>query len=93
MFCLYNILYTHQCNNNKGPTDDEIKVAAGRRIMNAKAANAWLVELKKTTTRLADTFNKQMQKAQVYLMLVFCTDHSNIYFRSCSLTRKSLRDC
>lgn len=70
MFRLYNILYNRQRDSKKGPTDDEIDVAAGRRIMDPNAANAWLVELEKATNRLADAFNKQIQKAEVCSILI-----------------------
>lgn len=65
MYRLYTILYNRQHENKKGPTDEEIEVAAGRRLMNPEAASAWLAELEKASNRLADAFNKQILKAQV----------------------------
>lgn len=48
-------------------------MAAGCRLMNPEAANAWLVELERASNRLADTFNKQILKAQVWSMSFFRT--------------------
>ena len=61
MHQLYLILKDHK----EPPTDDEIAIAAGRKVLDPALAADYLVQLEKTSTNLVNAFKQQSQRAVV----------------------------
>jgi len=45
------------------PTDDELRIARGEKVLDATAAAQYLVQLKQASVNIVDAFNKQVTKA------------------------------
>ena len=57
---------SNSSETSSAASDSDIEaIAAGHKIMDPEAVNTWLVELEKATNKLADAFNRQVQRAQV----------------------------
>ena len=59
MYWLYLILKSR----GTPPTEDELKMARGEKVLDLAAAAAYVTQLEQASTNLVDTFNKQVNKA------------------------------
>lgn len=55
-------------NSDQPPTEDEIAVAEGCKMMDPKAASEWLNKLEKLTSNLTHMFKQQVNQATVSLV-------------------------
>ena len=58
-------LYLILKDRKEPPTDDEIAIAAGRKVLDPVLAADYLVQLEKTSTNLVNAFKQQSQRAVV----------------------------
>ena len=58
-------LYLILKDRKEPPTDDEIAIAAGRKVLDSALADDYLVQLEKTSTNLVNAFKQQSQRAAV----------------------------
>ena len=58
-------LYLILKDRKEPPTDDEIAIAAGRKVLDPALAADYLVQLEKTSTNLVNAFKQQSQRAVV----------------------------
>jgi hypothetical protein len=61
MYHLYKVLKAH----STPPTDDELLIAAGKKVLNAKAASEFLQKLEKASNTIIKAFNQQNLKDAV----------------------------
>ena len=62
LFCILN-------NRDEPPTEDEIAVAQGRKMMDPKVADEWLQKLEKSSKNLSDMFKRQIDQTAVCSLL------------------------
>jgi len=58
-------LYLVLKDRKESPTDDEISVAAGRKVLDPAVAADYLLQLEKASTNLVNIFKQQTQRAAV----------------------------
>jgi hypothetical protein len=59
MYQLYLILKSRRTP----PTEDELKIAQGKKVLDPDTAAAYLTQLEQASANLVDAFNKQVNKA------------------------------
>ncbi|KAG2139130.1 uncharacterized protein EDB93DRAFT_1071536, partial [Suillus bovinus] len=59
MYRLYLLLKSH----GTPPTNDELRIAWGEKVLNPAAAAQYLVQLEQASVNIFDAFNKQVTKA------------------------------
>jgi hypothetical protein len=63
-------LYILLKGRDKPPTQDEIAIASGRKVLDPAKATAYLDELKKASTTIVDLFHRQAEQTKVCSLLV-----------------------
>ncbi|KAG1781172.1 hypothetical protein EV702DRAFT_956436, partial [Suillus placidus] len=56
-------LYILLKSRGTAPTDDELRIARGEKVLDATSAAQYLVQLEQSSVNIVDTFNKQVTKA------------------------------
>jgi hypothetical protein len=52
-------------DRNEPPTEDEIAIGAGKKVLDPTAANEYLVQLEKSSSKLIDALHKQNERTVV----------------------------
>lgn len=61
MFRLYQVLQTHK----EQPTEDEIAIASGKKLLDSSEASNYLLKLEKASANVLQMFSQQQQQAAV----------------------------
>jgi hypothetical protein len=52
-------------DRNEPPTEDEIAIGAGKKVLDPTAANEYLVQLEKSSSKLIDALHQQNERTAV----------------------------